>query len=123
MFISPGNPFPIAEDALGVGEAPDMLLLMGSRAEAACGESQVLCSVDAPVGPGVLLAKLLLSDRKPYTVRLASNADHGSIMATYIFSGEFAVIWRRENVGNIPGLRRLRSGGRMLFRGGCTVRC
>lgn len=117
MFISPGNPFPIAEDALGVGEAPDMLLLIGSRAEAACGESQVLCTVDAPVGSGVLLARLPLSDRKPYMVKLASKADQGSIMATYIFSGKFAVIWRRENVGNIPGLRRLRSGGCMLFRG------
>lgn len=78
MFISPGNPLPIAEDALGVGEAPDMLLLMGSKAEAACGESQVLCAVDVPFGE-VLLARLPLSDKKPYIFTLASKAYQGSI--------------------------------------------
>lgn len=68
IFMSPGNPLPIAEDALGVGEAADMLPLIGSRAEAACGESQVLCTVDAPFGPRVLLARLPLSDKKPYAL-------------------------------------------------------
>lgn len=68
IFISVGNPLPIAEDALGVGEGADKLPFIGSKAEAACGESQVLCTVGAPFGPGVLFARLLLSDKKPYAL-------------------------------------------------------
>jgi hypothetical protein len=74
IFMSPGKPLPIAEEALGVGDAPDTLLpFTGRSAEAACGESQVPCVVATPFAlvVGVPCAMLPLSDKKPYMIRIS----------------------------------------------------